>query len=401
MEPWVVKYLPKNTSEIQGQNAAVERLKEYVTNYSKQKKRAALVYGPPGCGKTASVHALASELGLELVEINASDHRNKSGIEEKLGPVISQHSLFGGGKLILVDEIDGVSGTKDRGGISALTTLIKKSTFPIVCTANNPWDSKFSTLRRNTESIQFRTLAYPSIKAVLKRICKNEGIEYDDIALTKLSTRAGGDLRGAITDMQTAAGTSKTLDLSIIDEISGRRQTESMISALMKVLKTTKEEVALGAYDDVEDDLDSIFLWLDENIPKEYKKKQDLARAYEVLSRADILKGRIMRRQYWRFMAYIYDLLSAGIAVSKNEKYQGYNKYQRSNRLLVRWQANARNAKKKTIAEKIADVTHTSFSEAYKNIPFFRAMCMDTELALKLSEELELNHEEFAWLTSR
>ncbi len=398
MEPWVVKHIPETTDEIQGQDSAVKDLKEFVANYGKDKK-AALIYGPPGCGKTASVYALANELGYELIEVNASDFRSKQAIEERLGPVIKQHSLFSQGKIVLVDEIDGMSGRKDRGGTTAVLNLMKDSIFPIVMTANDPWDSKFSTLRKKSELIQFRTLAYTSVRAVLRRICEKESIKCEKQAITKLAMHAGGDLRGAVNDLQTLAEYTKKLTKDSIDEISDRKQTESMITALTKVLKTTRPEVALGAYDDVDEDVDDIFLWLEENIPKEYTKTGDLAKAFDNLSTADVYRGRIRRWQYWRYLVYIYDLLSVGIALSKDEKYKGYTKYTRTKRILKMWQANIRNAKKKSVAEKYAKATHTSANQAFKEIPYLKTIFKsNSKMAKAMAEELELDDKEVQWL---
>src|SRR3989338_8658718 len=92
-------------------------LLDFVSNYSKQKKRALLLHGPSGTGKTAAIHALAKKLNLELVEVNASDYRKADEIELKIGGAVKQMSLFGTGKLIFIDEVDGFAGNEDRGGI--------------------------------------------------------------------------------------------------------------------------------------------------------------------------------------------------------------------------------------------------------------------------------------------
>ncbi|MBN1503085.1 replication factor C large subunit [Candidatus Woesearchaeota archaeon] len=400
MEPWVIKYRPRQLSDIQGQDSAVTRLKDFVLNFRKQKNKAALLYGPTGCGKTAAVYALANEFDYEVIEINASDARNKDAIEQKLGPAIRQQSLFSKGKIILVEEIDGIAGRKDRGGLQTVNRLMSITSFPIIFTANDPWDSKFSTLRRKSEMIEFRTLAYTSVRAVLRSICGNEQIKYNDMALTMLSRHAAGDLRGAITDLQTLAQYSRTLSKEAVDEISARRKTDSMINALMRVLKTTNPEIALKAYDNVEEDHEQIFLWLDENLPKEYSKTEDIAKAYENMSLADVYRGRIRRWQHWRFLVYIYNLLSAGVAISKIEKYHGFTKYARPKRIFKIWQANRKFAKRKSIAEKIAENTHTSVNVALKEtLPYVETIFKkNKQMAEHIAEELQLDKEEIIWL---
>ena len=398
MQPWSVKYQPKSTEFTQGQNKAVEEVKSFLGSFPK--KRAALVYGPPGSGKTSMVHAVAGENELEIIEVNASDVRNAESIKEKLGPAMMQMSLFSRGKLILVDEIDGVSGSADRGGISELAKLLDKTQFPVIMTANDPFDKKFSTLRKKSAMIEFRTLAYPSVLAVLKKIAEKESIEYDEVSLETLARRAGGDLRGAINDLQTLAENTKKLSKGDVDELSGRRQADTMINALMRILKTTSPEVALPALEDVDEDTDEIFLWIDENLPKEYKDHEDLAKAYDVLSRADVFRGRILRRQHWRFLVYINDLLTAGIALSKKERYPGFNKYTRTTRILKMWMFNQKNAKRKSIAGKIAEKTHTSSRRAIQDtLPYVRVIFKKNKAeAEKLAEFFEFDDAEIDYL---
>ncbi|GAJ22865.1 unnamed protein product, partial [marine sediment metagenome] len=148
----------------------------------------------------------------------------------------------------------------------------------------------------------------------LKDICKKEKIKnIKDNLLKSLARRAGGDLRAAINDLQSSY--EKTKDFNL-EDLGERNKTESMINALIKIFKTTDPAVAQNAFEDVEENTDQIFLWIDENLPLEYDKPADLARAYDKLSKADVFRGRIKRWQHWRYLVYINDLLTMGIAVS-------------------------------------------------------------------------------------
>ena len=64
-----------------------------------------------------------------------------------------QRSLFASSKIILVDEVDGLSGDSDRGGLQEIERTIEETSFPIILTASNPWDYKFNSLR-NSSSIR-------------------------------------------------------------------------------------------------------------------------------------------------------------------------------------------------------------------------------------------------------
>lgn len=385
--PWTKKYEPSTTDNIIGQPKAINKLKETV-----KENKNVLLYGDPGTGKTSSVHALANEMGYEIIEINASDFRNKDKIESVVGNALKQRSLFGGSKIILVDEMDGLSGQKDRGGASEIAKLLTKSAFPIIMTANNPWEKKFNTIRKKAEMVQFRSLNINTVVNVLKRICENEGIEYDERTLKTFARRTGPDLRGAINDLQTLTQDNK-LTKESLDELNERKKTDSIMSALMKILKTTDTKVALGALDNVDEDYDKCMLWIDENLPLEYTKPEDLSRAYLKLSKADMFNRRIRKRQYWRFLVYINSLLTAGIATAKDEKYKGFVKYRPTQRLLKLWRANMKYKKRTAIAEKIAEKTHSSTNDIIKDsLPFIRNFVED------VSEYLELNDDELEWL---
>ena len=116
--PLFEKYRPQKYSEIRNQELAIDKLKAFVTAFSKgmAHKKAVLLYGPAGSGKTTLAHVLAQELNHEIFELNSSDLRNRAKLDEVLKPSTQQHSLFSKGKIILVDEVDGVT-TTDYGGL--------------------------------------------------------------------------------------------------------------------------------------------------------------------------------------------------------------------------------------------------------------------------------------------
>lgn len=397
--PWTKKYEPRHSSEVQGQNKAVENIIYFIKNYKTQKNKALLLYGPTGCGKTSTVHAVANELNLELIEVNASDTRNSESVESTIGNASKQMSLFMKQKIILIDEIDGVAGREDRGGLSTIIKIIKESSFPIILTANDPFDSKFSGLRKECEMVEFRTLAYTSIHSYLKKICEKESIEADTEDLKALARRLGGDLRGAITDLQTLTGKTKNLDKESLDELSGRHQTESILKALMVIFKTTNPDIAITALDNVDEDLNKSLLWIDENLPKEYTKPLDRYRAYDKISRSDVFSGRIRRWQHWRFLVYVNALLTAGVAVSKDEKYPDFVAYKPTTRILKLWRAKMKNEKKKALAEKMSKKLHSSKKQIIKDtLPYLKKIMKNTETNKKIIKEFDLNKDEVGFL---
>ncbi|HII72116.1 TPA: replication factor C large subunit, partial [Candidatus Woesearchaeota archaeon] len=353
-KPWVAKHSPKKLKDVQGQDKAVALLKEFVVGFKKKKKKAVILHGPPGSGKTCAAHALGKECGYEVIEVNASDSRNADQISSVIGEASRQMSLFfPKGKIILVDEIDGVSGQQDRGGVPELAKIMEETKFPMVLTANDPFDKKFTSLRKNAEMIEFEIPSFTDVFAILKRVADAEGLDYDEDALKMLARRAGGDVRAGINDLQMLISGQKKLKREDLDSLDDRERTEEITTALTKVFKTTDPIIAKASFQSVEEDLKECALWVDHNLPKEYEKPADLARAYDYVSKADIMNRRIMRWQHWRFLAYVNDYLSAGVAVSKDEKYKKMVEYERTQRLLTIWMANRKYQKRLAIAEKI------------------------------------------------
>ena len=399
MQPFTHKYTAKAVKDIIGQDEIVASLKKFIINFSNEKKNSAMIYGPSGTGKTSSVYAIANDLGYEVIEVNASEFRNAEQINLKVGNAVKQRSLFATGKIILVDEIDGLSGHQDRGGIQAITKLIEESTFPVILTATNPFDNKFSTLRGKSSMMEFAQLDYNSIFRILKKICDNENIKYEDAVLKSLARRSGGDARAAINDLQTLAQEKKELTKESIEELADRNRTENIMSALNRIFKTTDLKIAISAFDNVNEDLDQQLLWIDENLPKEYTDPVELAKAYEMLSKADVFNRRIRRWQHYRFLVYINALITAGIASAKQEKNKNLVQYKPTGRILKLWWAGQKAAKKKAIAEKIAEKTHSSKKDIIKStMPYLPIMFNNMEMGKKILKELELDEEEAEWI---
>ena len=264
-------------------------------------------------------------------------------------------------------------------------------------TAWDPYDQKLSAVRKASTLIEYAALPHTAIHEILLKIAEEEKVKYDEQALKSLSRLSGGDARSAINDLQALSEDGK-LTRADVDALASRDRTETMQNALLRVFKTTDAQLALGSYDMVNDDLDKIFLWVEENLPKEYTKPEDLARAFDTLAEADKFFGRIRRWQYYRFYTYCYDLLSAGIAVSKDEKYQGAVQYKPTTRILKIWMANQKALKRKAVAQRIHETTHCSSKRAIRDTLPYLQRVSKLPKGRAWSEALGLSADEHAWL---
>jgi replication factor C large subunit len=360
--------------------------------------KAILLLGPTGTGKSLSVHTFAKEHDREVVELNASDFRNADAIQSIVGNAVSQGSLFGKGKIILIDDLDGIAGSEDRGGVQALVKIIEKSRVPIVMTGNDVSDKKFSPLRKAAITIAYNPVAYGVLVEFLREVCEKERIKADPDALKMLARMSEGDVRAAVNDLQGIAAAGP-VTREAVEQLPSRDRVLPLAQGLLRVFKTKDVKVALAAYDHLDEDLDGLFLWLEENVPREYRKAADLARALDALAEADRFRGRIRRWQYYRFQVYCYALLSAGIALAKEERYPDAQEFVQSTRLLKIWISNQKLAKKKSIAKKMTLRVHASARRIVQDaLPFMRVMMKNKAVARELASYFNLDKEEVEWL---
>jgi len=366
------KYRPKSLSQITGQREALRILLQFARARS---KRAALIYGPVGVGKTASIYALAQDFNLELVELNAGDFRNKKNIDSIIKNALEQKSLFAKEKIILIDELEGISGNEDRGGIAALNLLLTNK-YPIIMITSDPYNPKIKALRKKAELIKFDALSSDDIMRIMLKICDAENIKINADDLKKIALLADGDARAATNDLQAYSGNSNGL---------GQREKETSILNVLKIIFKSNTFAVTNCLENLSMEPKEIMLWLDENIPLEYKG-DEIIRAYHALSKADIFYNRIIRRQNWHFLTYVNTMLTAGIALAKNNSSERIVRYQPVTRLLKIWLANR--SEKAEIAESFSKATHCSKRKAMREMPYVEIMMKNNPF---IEKELNLN----------
>ncbi|MCX6748571.1 MAG: replication factor C large subunit [Candidatus Pacearchaeota archaeon] len=378
MTQFCSKYKPECFADIKGQEQAIEKIQFFFKNFPK--KKALILHGPAGTGKTSLAYVLAKETNSEILEINASDLRNKENLSRVIGEASKQESLTNKNKVLLVDEVDGISGYYDKGGMNELISLIEETNFPIVMTANDIWNKKFSELRKKAELVELKELSYRTISEILKKIAEKEKLELTPDILASVAVKARGDVRAAMNDLQSIDQETKH------EDIGERDKEEKIFNVLRQVFKNMPNAEMLGLYDKTNMSLDEIFLWIEENIPLEYKG-EELAKAFNALSLADVFRGRIHRQQHWRFLIYQNLLLSAGVSASKKNARTGFTMYKRPSRILKIWMINQKNKYKKSIAIKYARFCHVGVKRAMQEFFLIKNHINNEEMIRKLRLE--------------
>nr|MDO8079724.1 replication factor C large subunit [Candidatus Freyarchaeota archaeon] len=394
--PWTEKYKPLGISEVVGNEKALSELVGFLRSWRRDaSKKALLLYGSPGNGKTVSVYAAARDLGFEIVEVNASDKRNLEMIQRTIGSAATMSSLFPvKGKVLLIDEVDGLSGTEDRGGVGAIISVIKSSEHPIVLTANNPWDPKFSSLRQYCEMVSFDKIRAPTVRKVLRRICDREGIRVDDSVLEALATNAEGDLRAAINDLQ-ALSQNKT-ELTMEDVVLySRDKIRSIFEVLGKMFGGSEARLIVDDVSSTDVDYELMIHWINENIPQHMSDAKELSDAYDMISRADVFLGRIKNRQHWGLLSYVFELMSAGVSLSRTVTKPHFVKYQFPSWIRNLSKTRVTRSKLSSIGTKIGNKCHTSSSGGVEHyLPYLEIIFQaDPKRAAKISKFFELEDE--------
>ena len=379
---WTEKYRPKSLKEFVNQKEALEKFLAWIKKW-KPGSKALLFYGPPGVGKTALLQAYATEKGLDLIEMNASDYRSAQQIHEVLGQSMKQRSLFGRGKIFLLDEIDGIVGTEDRGGVGEIIKIIQESSFPLILTANNPWEPKLRALREYCQLVEFKKIYVFDVEKRLAEICKKERIAVEKDVLRELARMCGGDLRAAINDLETVARGKRKIVLSDL-EVLGYRETErSVFDALKIVFKSKSALAAKLSISNVDKDPEEIFWWIENNIAREYEDPEEIAKAYDALSKADIFRQWVVSRQDWRLKGYMIDIMTGGVAIAKKEMYRKFTKYQYPSKIAMLGQTKFERKEEKEKLLELSRQLHCSTRKIRKDfLPFLRIIFKKTKLLM-------------------
>ncbi|TFK27332.1 replication factor C [Coprinopsis marcescibilis] len=221
-QPWVEKYRPKTIDEVSAQEHTTAVLQRTLTSANLPHM---LFYGPPGTGKTSTILALARQLygpdnfRNRVLELNASDERGISIVREKVKNFARQtpraQAVASDGKvypcppykIIILDEADSM--TQDAQGAlrRIMETYAKITRFCLVC---NYVTRIIEPLASRCSKFRFTPLDPTSASLRLNHIAKSEGIDAAPQVINALISTSQGDLRRAITYLQSASRLSKS-----------------------------------------------------------------------------------------------------------------------------------------------------------------------------------------------
>jgi len=251
--PWVEKYRPKTIDEVAFQEEVVAVLRKSLQGADLPNL---LFYGPPGTGKTSTILAAARELFGDIykervLELNASDERGIQVIREKV-KTFSQRTVSSVRpdgrtcppfKIIVLDEADSMTGSAQAALRRTMEKETKSTRFCLIC---NYVSRIIEPLTSRCSKFRFKPLSRDVLVGRLQSICEKENVQCKADALETLIEASDGDLRRAITFLQSTSSikTDASLTVDDINDITGRIPTH-WIEGLM-------EKCQSGSYDSVD-----------------------------------------------------------------------------------------------------------------------------------------------------
>ncbi len=374
---WVEKYRPKKIADVIGNDEAKTAFVNWLKN-KRRTKKAALLYGPPGVGKTTLVNAAANEFGFRVIEMNASDTRSEKAVTKLAGRAaafvgLDTFTAESHGNLLFMDEVDGIAGNEDRGGVSAIVKTIEDSRIPIIMAANDPDLQKLRPLKKVSTLIRFHQVRIPLIIAMLQKICQKEHIKAEFEALERIAENSRGDARSAINDLQTLAEATKTLTLQDTVGLSARNRDVGMDETLEGYFSAKSLSDAAMLLNRSNVDYDELLMAIGDNLPRRYLDPIDLAEAYDFVSQADVYRGRI-GTENWHLLRYFYNALSEAAAVSP-ESYRPFSLVSPPIRVMTLFWTKGKRTMLDAICGKIGQRCHVSRVTAKTDfVPFIKIM---------------------------
>ena len=329
---WSEVYRPKRVEQMVGNEQARLAVLKWLEKWVSGTKPL-LLLGPPGVGKTTLVHAVARQFGFDLVEMNASDTRNKESIRARIEPVMSNVSIFGRQVMLFLDEVDGISGREDSGGIDLLVEMMKEPTIPVIMAANKK-SAKIKELAKACKTVEFAPVPPRLLMMFLEYVLESEGKELGPGDKVAIVNDSRGDIRTLLNSAQSReAGYATTSSRDVIEidiqeaingyfSASGREQALGFLVKADASFPDPRYE-GMNPESRRKDMIGALF----STIVSSQAGDDNLADMLDALSKADVVVGRVGRRRQWSLLRYVTPMLAHGLYDKSRSKSIRYSQY--------------------------------------------------------------------------
>lgn len=330
---WIEKYRVSEFDSFFGNEKSRLTIINWLKNWIKGTKPL-LIVGPPGTGKTSYVNSLAKLLDLDLIELNASDLRNKINLETIINPILLNSSIFGKQMLLFLDEVDGISGRDDYGGMPFLSNILKNSDVPIIM-ASNSKSFKMKDIIKNSKLVEFRPLSSFASYMLLQNVLRMERKDLESSEQFKIIDQSRGDARTLLNTLQARLEGEVNSDGNTGTELSVEECINKFfnltdISQAKQILITSSIRYSTPKYGFTSEERSKDFLnALYTSIVSSERNIQsdDLANMLDKLSEIDLFVNRIYEKRNWSLLRYANDLLLQKLFKISRDKAIEYSQY--------------------------------------------------------------------------
>lgn len=413
---WADRYRPKSVSELIISTSSLEKISQWLDQWKEgvPLKKSLVLYGPPGVGKTSAALAIAHDLGYPLVEMNASDQRNRDSMKSIALMAALYQDIFanfgteGQKKIILIDEADSIFEGRssetggDSGGLSELLKVIQRTKNPIILTMNNYYEFRRKSVGKiildSSTAIEFvpyrrrNDTDYKNFKLKLNRkiyeILQTENVKMDQRFVTEIIEKNGSDIRSILNDIESLRDGSGSSGVSMRDS-----QT-SIYNVMQDTFRSGDYSKIMRDMYDKDFQAEDYLMWIDKNLPLECVNDMDLMESFDLISLADIFIGRVMKKQHYAFKGYAEEL-AAGVSFTIMDKNRHYVKYEFPSYIMQMSRLRERRNARKSLSLKTGKLTHMSARSAMEYLWFYSIMDRHSgDFGKYLSEKLSLTEPE-------
>ena len=257
----------------------------------------------------------------------------------------------------------------------------------MILIANDFYSKRLQSIKPKCQVIKMKKSRWNSISALLRKIAKAEGVEAEPAALKEIAVKSQGDVRSAINTLQALSDSDHTLKVSDVENIVTKDTRSDIFNAITGVLKSkTPAHVKEAMW--IEEDPTLVMEYIAENIPREYKKADEIKKAYDYISKADLFFGRTNRSRHYGYWKYATDFMGIGVSNSKHETYKKFTKIQTPTIFTTMSRNRGKRNLRDKITEKMFEKMHVSSGVAVSMFPYLEIMFQDDELAWEISDFL-------------
>ena len=348
---WTERHRPRSEQLLEGNEVQRRKIRAWLDEWQNgaPKKKAVLLIGPPGVGKTTVARAIAEDMGWNVIELNASDARNAAAIRKAATSGATHRSLFHdptappSRTLILLDEVDHLSGglrqvsqerieramegddekpgsslRGDSGGKAELLRLLEQTKQPVMLACNeemglwgrnSSWRTTRDRFGRHLLKINFVRASDEALRRIARRVLREENVAFEDSAIDALASTNHGDLRALVRDLQVMAtgldGETLTADMVRAHaQASQRDVTVEIFPGLDRLYRERTSAEASQLIRTIDKDASDFLNWVHWNNASLFTHAPSVRRGTSTLLQADrAMMGRFLntahRSTYW------------------------------------------------------------------------------------------------------